>query len=442
MKNRIIIVLLCLACGLCSCTQTDSSRKKSEGKVMTAEIDSNYYLQDTIQNPYKKVENALEKKDCDTSIWIKDTNNDKSTTATATTTKSTAYPWKIINEIHSSSGLFCDSEKLKEYTEKINIDNVINVVNGYKKEYGHSIFKAIMRNVFLSSEVRTSAVKHIKDMLMQALKRSGTYTEDYDKLIDGHIEYEKNKFGRMNSKDIDEDLRALFDRHKQTRRGKRYNKLIPANGKIDATFNQGCVGDCWLLSAIKSLSIHPKGLEMLENLISIDNKGNVTVQLKGVKRTYTIPKEELEGANEFAQGDLDIRAIELAVNKYIHEIGDHGGNEHNDAGITHSYYDIYDGMYILSIPYKILFGNKKISDIQPDNATIEKIKSGKYATVVTRINPFGMSDVGLSKRHVYAVTGANNKYVYLSNPYDPDTKLKVTHKVFLKFFDRCYSMKL
>ena len=274
---------------------------------------------------------------------------------------------------------------------------------------------------------------------MQAMKRSGTYTDDYDKLMDGHIEYEKNKFGRMKSKDIDEDLRALFDRHRQTRRGKSYNKLIPANGKIDATFNQGHVQDCWLLSAIKSLSIHPKGLEMLNDLISLDDKENVTVQLKGVKRIYTISKEELEGANEFAQGDLDIRAIELAVNKYLHEIGDHGGNIYNDARIT-KYYDIYDGNYA-SVPYRILFDKPVANETRPNEETIEQIKSGEYSTVVISTNNYQIQEYYV-KHHIYAVIGADDEFVYLSDPYSPDIKCSITHSNFIKFFNKCYSTKL
>ena len=395
---------------------------------MTTSIDSNYYVQKIFYNPYKKVE----KKDSETNIWAKEKNN-----SSKTETK-ILDDCELAKKIHSNSGLFNSSKKLNEYIENINADNAINIVESYKRWYGKSIFNEIMRNVFISSDTRAEAVKHIKDMLMQAMKRSGTYTEDYDKLIDGHIDYEKNKFGRMKSKDIDEDLRALFDRHRQTRRGKSYNKLISANGKIDGTFNQGYVADCWLLSAIKSVSLNPKGQEMLNDLISLDDKGNVTVQLKGVKRTYTISKEELEGANEFAQGDLDIRAIELAVNKYLHEIGDHGGNKYNDAKIS-KYYDIYDGNFA-SIPYRILFNKPVGNETHPNKETIEQIKSGEYSTVVLSNNNYKTPE-GYHKHHIYAVTGADDSYVYLSDPYKPDINLSMTHDNFLKFFDESYSMK-
>ena len=426
MKNKIIIILLCLVCGLCSCTHTDSRRTKSEGKTMATSIDSNYYAQNIFYNPYKKAENKNSK----TNIWSEETNKCKPETKNMGTKA-------IMKGIHKNRGLFSSSKTLEKYIENINADNAIDIVFNYNWEYRKSIFNEIMRNVFISSDTRAEAVKHIKDMYMQAMKRSGTYTDDYDKLIDGHIDYEKNKFGRMNSKDIDEDIRALFDRHRQT--SKLNNKLIPANGKIDATFNQGYVGDCWLLSAIKSLSINPKGLEMLNDLISLDDKGNVTVQLKGVKRTYTISKEELEGANEFAQGDLDIRAIELAVNKYLHEFGDHGGKP-NSAGISIFCSDIYYGNR-LSTPYRILFDKQVVNETQPNEETIEQIKSGEYSIVVLSNNNY-KTPKGYYKHHIYAVTGADDNYVYLSDPHEPDINLSMTHDNFLKFFDESYSMKL
>ena len=94
--------MLCLACGLLSCTQTDSSTSKND--------DFFDYLD------------------------------------SKPATKIAVNPKRIIEEVHNSCGLFCDSEKLKKYTEKINVDNVVYVVNSFKNTYGKSIFKAIMLN--------------------------------------------------------------------------------------------------------------------------------------------------------------------------------------------------------------------------------------------------------------------------------------------------------
>ena len=350
----------------------------------------------------------------------------------------------IVRNIHSSSSWFGDSDKLTKYSEKINIDNAIYIVKSYKDEYGISIFRAIMRNVFISADTRANAVKHINDMYMQALKRDGIYTDDINKLIDGHIDYVKNKFGRMNSRLIDRDMRFLTDRYIMTK--KEQNTVYPANGKIDSKFKQGVYArDCWIISMVRSLSINPKGQEMLEDIMTIDENGNVTVKLKGVGKKYTISKEELEGTNELAQGDLDVRAIEIAIRRYLNETGDSANllekikNRFSGAYIHLSDYNMYNGMHNLSTPYYMLFGKPLAADAQPNKTTIERIKSGKYSTVVASHNYYIMN--GYDKYHVYAVIGADDKYVYVSNPYKAD-KLKMTHDEFLKFFNTGYSIKL
>ena len=391
MNKPIIIVLFCLACGLFSCTETE---------------------------PRSTVTELVPK-------------------------------YKIVKDIHSSSGWLGNSEKLKHSTENINVDNVIYIVENYKKEYGKSVFSAIVRNKFISSDTKADALRHIKNMLLQAMKLEGVYTDDIDKLIDGHIDYENNKFGKMKSNDIDRDIRTIYDRHKQSIAEKNAFTFIPANGKIDSEFNQGnYLGDCWLIATIKSLSLNPKGREMLDDLISIDDDGNVTVQLKGVDKEYSISKEELKGAKELAQGDFDVRAFEISVNRYLHEIGDHTNffkrtknmfkNLSKGVILFNSDYDMYNGISILSTAYYILF------DLEPDisshNNTIEKIKSGEYSTIVAS-NKYDSMD-GFERHHVYAVTRADDNYVYLSNPKNPNIELKMAQADFLEYFDCKSSIKL
>ena len=418
---------------------------------MAAKINSNYNALDTTYKPYERVEN----KDSKTIIW-ENYNNDKNGNAT-----SISDAQQIITEIDRSIGLFGSTKKLKKSTEKINSNNVIKIMEYYKRRHGRSIFKAIMRNVYISSDSRVDAVKHIKDMCMQAMINQGVYTDDIDKLIDEHIDYEKNKSGRMNSKLIEKELRPLYDRYDIATCGKnniykvanatksKKNILYPANSKIDSEFNQGKnVKDCWLLSAVKSLSLNPKGLKMLNDLISKDENGNVTVQLKGVDKKYTISKEELEGANELAQGDLDVRAIEIAIRRYLQErkvpnLLERIKNMFSGPRLRplQDYTsDLYKGIHNLSTPYYILFGWMMVPNSKPDKAMINNIKSGNYTAVVASLNDYSIE--GYFKHHAYAVTGADDKFVYLSDPYKTNTKLKMTHNKFLKFFSSGYSTKL
>lgn len=388
MKKQIIIVLLCLACGLLSCTRTDSC-------ATTKELTQNE-LAEAIYNV-------------------------------------------------SRSGLRGNSETLMKYVEMFDSHNVGPTVNTYMNTYNESMFGALMRNRFISKETRANAVRHIKNMFTEQARRMGVYIDDIDERMEGHIDFEKNKFGRMNSKDLDKELKIQTDRFNQTLQ--KENTIFPANGKIDDDYRQGCyIGDCWLIATIKSLSINLKGSEILSDMMSIDEKGNVTVQLKGVDRKYTISKEELEGANELAQGDLDVRAIEIAVYNYYHEIVDHttffkrikkfgdGSPISPDNNSAHG-----SGMNNLCTPYCILIGKEFCMDEKPNNETIEKIQSGKYSTIVSSWNKGDMD--GFFKHHAYAVIGADDNYVYLSDPYNPNNELKMEHSVFLNFFDHSYSTK-
>lgn len=387
MKKLHFIVLLCLVCGLLSCTQTETS-------TTTEALNQN----------------------------------------------------EIAEAIHkvSRSGLYGNSEKLMKYMEMIDDRNVGRVVNTYMNTYGESIFGAVMRNRFISSDTRANALKHIKDMCMQQTKRFGIYTDDIDKSMEGHIDYEKKKSGRMKSTNMDRDFRFLTDRYNQTLQE---NTLYSANGKIDEEFKQGeYLGDCWLISCIKSLSANPKGQEMLDDIISIDKNGNVTVQLKGVDKKYTISKEELEGTNELAKGDLDVRAVEIAIRRYFQETGDHANllekikNRFSGARIDFREYNMYRGIYNLSRPYYILFGKPVIPDSKTNKCTIDQVKTNRYSTVVSSYkNNYNVE--GFYKSHTYAVIGADDNYVYLSEPYT-DTTLRMLHNDFLKLFNINYSNKL
>ena len=126
-----------------------------------------------------------------------------------------------------------------------------------------------------------------------------------------------DKIGFANADYLNTFVEQLKNRIKA---GSRKNTSITKpNGKIDEDFKQGNTGDCWLLASIKAISSRPKGLRILNDSIKVNNDGSVTVTLKGVNKTYTISKEELESNIQLSRGDGDIRALEIAVNKYFEE---------------------------------------------------------------------------------------------------------------------------
>jgi len=92
------------------------------------------------------------------------------------------------------------------------------------------------------------------------------------------------------------------------------------NGKIDKPHYQGSMGDCWLLETINALSRTDKGQELIEDCIKVNKKdGSVEVTLGQDKLKYRISAEELTSSINLSQGDADVRAIEIAFEKYFND---------------------------------------------------------------------------------------------------------------------------
>ena len=92
------------------------------------------------------------------------------------------------------------------------------------------------------------------------------------------------------------------------------------DGKISET-KQGSTGDCWLMSRVNALSYTDKGKEIINNALEY-NANSTTVHLRGFG-DITITNEELQEAKnsgKFSNGDDDMLALELAMQKFIKEV--------------------------------------------------------------------------------------------------------------------------
>ena len=94
------------------------------------------------------------------------------------------------------------------------------------------------------------------------------------------------------------------------------------NGIIDKVSYQGQTGDCWLLASLFSLSELKGAKEYLNKFIKNDpQKQTVTVYLNNGKNKYTFTYEDIKSSIMLSVGDYDMRALEMAFEKYAQEYG-------------------------------------------------------------------------------------------------------------------------
>ncbi len=213
------------------------------------------------------------------------------------------------------------------------------------------------------------------------------------------------------------------------------------NGKIDRNFEQGGVGDCWFLAAIKGISRNPKGLKILNDSIKVNKNGTVTVHLKGVDKTYTISQKEIDNAKELSSGDGDVRALEIAVNRYFRD--DYKTKYGNTAS--------FDGNYE-HVAYDILIGQRQSRQFYDKitNEVIDKFNDKEQVYCVSahgdkkniEVKSTSNTEGILTKDHAYTVAHVDSKYVYIINPWDTATELKVDRKTFQNFFTQIESFKI
>ena len=86
-------------------------------------------------------------------------------------------------------------------------------------------------------------------------------------------------------------------------------------------YQRETMSDCWFLSPLKAMCKDKDFLKKINDMISVNKeKGvikSVTVTLHG--KDYAIDYDNLKGANEYATGDMDVRALEMALNQYMQE---------------------------------------------------------------------------------------------------------------------------
>lgn len=370
----------------------------------------------------------------------------------------------IDNELKNKKtfGIPMAGKNLLNTIKSINSENVSDVLMSYTEQNdGNTLLDDIIEKYDLKFETRKVYINHIITAYLDFAKEKGIKIEDLEQKFNKEIQYQMDKFGFANADYLNVFIRQLEDRigacFKNT-------SITTPNGKIDEAFKQGSTGDCWLLASIKAIASRSKGLQILNDSVKVNNDGSVIVTLKGVNKTYTISKEELESNIQFSSGDGDVRALEIAVNKYFEE----------ERGVNNNL-DITGGFAFVA--YEILTGKSveesKIVKVTPrDVDTLDGVEQehlgqrlmnctlitdemidefnnkNKVFTVSATCNKkrrtldSSSSEQVLQTNHAYAIIRSDSNYVYLVDPHNSDSELKVTREEFKEFFNRLHEMEL
>ncbi|MBQ3641612.1 hypothetical protein II906_06800 [bacterium] len=240
-------------------------------------------------------------------------------------------------------------------------------------------------------------------------------------------------------------------------------------GEIGAS-KQGATGDCYLLSAINALSYTQKGAEILKECLSYSENGT-TVNLKGIGHYYISDKElkRAKGSRQYAKGDDDILAIELAIQKVRDDMYLDRFIFTDDAPLDIKHLAIKRSSRLFKpsidegrVDEVFYYLTGKCGEEGEDNSSREmllnkfKNNKGQDFALCASFKPipgpdgtdyWRISDVDGNSRtlyseHSYAVKAADDDTVTIVNPHDSAKEIKLSKDKFLLHFDSLYGIDL
>ena len=357
----------------------------------------------------------------------------------------------LVNGISKKLGNTSADEFIK-YIDQYK-DNITKTLDIYQKQKGESLFETVISDFTMPKEDRIKILKHIINLVLNDAKEQGIATEDLLQKFEKEISYQMNKFGFANA----DYLEVFTDQTKRRIRAPQEKRIIVAkdftmeigeamskpNGKIDERFSQGTTGDCWFLASIKAIANSPKGLKILNDSLKVLPNGDVQVTLKGINKTYIVTKQELENNIQMANGDGDVRALEIAVNKHIEEERGVLGQLDIEGNAMFVAYNMLIGkanFHNICFDY-VEFTDEEIDSFNTKNKiiTVAGYLDEKHIQVNSTENDFSST---LIPDHAYAVLRSDKDYVYLINPWNSENELKVPRKTFKEYFNYINEIQL
>jgi len=179
-------------------------------------------------------------------------------------------------------------------------------------------------------EKELMAVYLYKDATSDGMPEEGTIT------LDGSVNSGKERTGlAANMVSLaDNDGKTLFDslfsligtkapKAPENEDGAKKGGYGTLNGVIEASAQGDYMGDCWFLSGLTSFSYSDKGRQIIQDTIKDNGDGTYTVNLQGVKQSYSFSEAEITEARNsgnYSTGDDDVLLMEIATERFLREL--------------------------------------------------------------------------------------------------------------------------
>ncbi|MDR1167810.1 MAG: hypothetical protein LBK53_02830 [Heliobacteriaceae bacterium] len=323
-----------------------------------------------------------------------------------------------------------------EIKSKIHESNVLHILRTYNiKSPDKNIIETILGNENIKD--KKGVISHIAQMAKEQIARiannNDTYnnkeiiTESTNKMF-AHIDKQLENLSLKNAKAI----AKTFDTIERMCMNSDFF-IDKANGKVDKITYQGGTDDCWMLAGINSLAGTSHGQELLSKCLEVDEAtGDITVKLKGGEKIYTFTQEELQGAGHLSKGDYDVRAIELAVEKYFKEEKPYGEDNIN-GNHTYVFWEILTGEKAIRLNHgfngeALPVNCPIVAEIAPDEIlpVLEKLQPNVAMVCSAR--------TGANSSHAYTINRIEGTNVYISEPHNASNEVMFTLEEFKENF--------
>lgn len=330
-----------------------------------------------------------------------------------------------------------NTQKLYQTIHHLDYQNYKMAFRSFE-QIGVNLVDVINRTKHLSNDQKKECLDYMVDL--------GKKTADYgNQRSDDVVPSMKKLVAQYDSQHgLDEisKKRLVADFKKIINRSDTLQTTIPKrpNGKIDKSYKQGQTGDCWLLAGIQSLAMTPQGKKMLDNAVKVDKKGNATVTLKGVGKKYTVTARDLKCSNELSTGDTDVRALEIAMDRYFRE----SVTAEQDSRADIDGNSVGKALALLGDPNKTVefMGQRNVA--KGIVALADRGMKGKAAVtgMSGNIDPSDIKafdergkKVQVYNAHAYSIQEIAVDGITLINPHDTSHTLKMSLEDYIKHFN-------